>query len=97
MWQVVLSDVALRQLRRIAKGKRVFLTEGMRTHLAESDPAQETRNKFRLRRPSEHAEFELRLEPWRVFYRVRASLVEVMLIGEKRGNKLLVSGEEFIL
>lgn len=69
----------------------------MRRHLAESDPLRRTPNKFRLRRVSGQAEFELRLEPWRVFYRVRGSLVEVVRIGEKRGDKLLISGEEFVL
>jgi hypothetical protein len=69
----------------------------MRKNLAESDPTQRSRNKFRLRRASEHAEYELRLEPWRVFYSVRESLVEVALIGEKRDNKVLISGEEFVL
>ena len=58
---------------------------------------QTTRNKFRLRRASEFAEYELRLDPWRVFYRVRGKMVEVVMIGEKKGNKLLISGEEFIL
>jgi len=50
-----------------------------------------------LRRPSAYAEFELRVEPWRVFYRVSGRTVEVVLVGEKAGNKLLIEGEEFIL
>ena len=66
-------------------------------HLADADPSQGTRNKFRLRRASEYAEYELRLEPWCVFYRIREGVVEVVLIGEKRGNKLLIGGEEFLL
>ncbi len=97
MWRVLLSDRAVRQLKRIHKHRRTFIKEEIWKHLAQSDPLQAGRNKLRLRRASEYAEFELRLEPWRVFYRVRGGLVEVVLIGEKRGNKLLIEGEEFVL
>ena len=97
MWQVFLSDTAVRQLRRIPKGRRAILKDGIRKHLAEADPLQTSRNKFRLRRPSEYAELELRVDPWRVFYRVREGRVEVVLIGEKVGGKLIIEGEEFIL
>ncbi len=45
---------------------------------------------------SAHTDYELRAEPWRVFYRYRIEpgRVLVTLIGEKRGEKLLVDGEE---
>jgi hypothetical protein len=69
--------------------------DGIRQHLQENDPAEETRNKFRLRRPSDAADYELRLGDMRVFYRVRGEIVEVVLIGEKRGNRLLIGKEEF--
>jgi hypothetical protein len=59
------------------------------------DPSEETRNKFRLRRPSAAADYELRLGDIRVFYRVRDEIVEVVLIGHKRGNRLLIGKEEF--
>ena len=94
---MVLSETAVRQLKRIPKAKRSQIAEGMRKHLADSDPLQTSKNKFRLRRPSEYAEFELRLDPWRVFYRVAGSRVEVTLIGEKRDHRLLIGGEEFVL
>jgi len=66
-------------------------------HLAEGDPLATARNKFRLRRPSPHAQYELQLWDWRVFYRVREGIVEIVLIGEKRGNVLHVGGKEFQL
>ena len=87
----------MRQWKRIPKAQRGAIREGIHKHLAESDPSQTTKNKFRLRRPSEHAEFELRLEPWRIFYRVVAERVETVLIGEKDGGRLLMEGEEFFL
>ena len=46
---------------------------------------------------SPFADFELRVEPWRVFYRVEERRVVVELIGRKEGNRLLIEGKEFIL
>jgi hypothetical protein len=50
-----------------------------------------------LRRISEHADYELRIDPWRVFYRVEEKTVTVELIGQKKGNVLLIGGKEFKL
>jgi mRNA-degrading endonuclease RelE of RelBE toxin-antitoxin system len=97
VWQVVFSDAAVRHWKKVPKRHRATLMEGVRKHLADSDPFQATRNKFPLRRPSAHAEFELRIDTWRLFYRRHADAVEVVLIGEKRGNKLFIEGEEFTL
>ena len=45
------------------------------------------------------AERELRLDDWRVFYTIMndGELVLINLIGEKRGDKLFIGGEEFEL
>ena len=59
--------------------------------------AWETRNRFRLRRLSPHADFELRVEPWCIFYRVQDERVVVELIGRKKGGVLLIEGKEFEL
>jgi mRNA-degrading endonuclease RelE of RelBE toxin-antitoxin system len=93
--QVVLSDTAVRLIRALPKAQQHGLKEGIRLHLQENDPTEETRNKFRLRRPSAHADYELRLGEFRVFYRVRDEIVEVVLIGRKQGNRILIGGEEF--
>jgi hypothetical protein len=78
---------------------RKFVLEGIRVQLVDNDPREITRNKFPMKRPSAHAERELRLDDWRVFFTVMndGSLVTVNLIGEKRGNKLFIEGEEFEL
>ena len=65
--------------------------------LAKEDATQENRNRFRLRRASTYAEYELRVESWRVFYRVEEKLVYVELIGRKQGNRLVIGGKEFVL
>ncbi len=94
---VVFSEQAVRQYLRLRKADRAFLKEGIRKHLAAADPTQSARNRFRLRRASLLADYELRLGKWRVFYRLGEDRVEVTMIGEKRGNLLLVGGEEFTL
>jgi mRNA-degrading endonuclease RelE of RelBE toxin-antitoxin system len=95
--RVVLSDVAVRLLRALPKAQQPTIKDGIRLHLGENDATEESRNKFRLRRPSPHAEYELRLGDIRVFYRVPDDVVEVVLIGRKRGDRLLIGGEEFEL
>ena len=69
----------------------------MREQLEVSDATRETRNRFRLRRPSRFADYELRIGDWRVFYRVVGDTVQVALIGRKTGNVLVVDGKRFIL
>ena len=65
--------------------------------LSREDPTQEDRDRFRLRRASPHADFELRIEQWRVFYRVQGNMVIIELIGRKKGNRLMIDGKEFVL
>lgn len=93
------TDAALKVLARMGKTHRKFVLAGIKVHLMDNDPLEVGRNKFPLKRPSAHAERELRLENWRVFYAVMegGNLAIVSLIGEKRGNKLIVGGEEFEL
>ncbi|MCX6593353.1 MAG: hypothetical protein NTZ56_17710 [Acidobacteria bacterium] len=97
MRRIMFSAAAEQQYRAFSKVKQTQLKEGIKLHLGENDPAAESRNKFRLRRPSPHADFELRLHELRVFYRISRERVEVLLLGEKVGDKLYVGGEEFEL
>ena len=97
MRQVVFSPAAVRQFKRLPAAARSLLKETIGEQLAEQDPTEETRNRFRLRRISEYADFELRVDPWRVFYRVQEDLVIIELIGLKKGNLLLIAGKEFKL
>jgi len=97
MRQVLFTDDAIRQFRGLASGVRPLIKEAIRLHLIEADPVQTTRNKFRLRRPSEYADYELRAGQWRVFYRMDQQQVIITLLGEKRGSLLIVEGEEIAL
>ncbi len=69
----------------------------MRKSLEESDPTEEGRNRFRLRRSSPHAEYELRVGKLRVFYRVVERRVLVTLIGKEEGNVLVIEDRRFVL
>lgn len=69
----------------------------MQASLAKDNALTDARNRFRLRRPSDMAEFELRIGDFRVFYRVVGKKVQVVLIGKKRGNSVFIDGKRFIL
>jgi mRNA-degrading endonuclease RelE of RelBE toxin-antitoxin system len=97
--KVEFTTSALKALANMAKANRKFVLDGIRVHLIDNDPLEITRNKFPLKRLSVHAERELRLDDWRVFYTVMddGSLVIVNLIGGKRIHRLFIEGEEFEL
>jgi mRNA-degrading endonuclease RelE of RelBE toxin-antitoxin system len=61
-----------------------------------NEPLRETRNRKQLR-PNPLAPWELRVGFLRVFYEVDAlesDLVNILAIGVKKGNRLIVSGKE---
>jgi mRNA-degrading endonuclease RelE of RelBE toxin-antitoxin system len=95
--QVVFAPAALRRFKRLPAAAPSLLKKEIREQLALQDPTEEMRNRFRLRRVSPHADFELRIESWRVFYRVLGQMVIVELIGRKKGNTVLIDGKEFEL
>ena len=95
--RVTFSPAAVRQYKRLPAAARSLLKKKMHERLALQDATEETRNRFRLRRVSPHADFELRVEPWRVFYRVQEERVVVELIGRKKGDVLVIEGKEFEL
>ncbi|MCK6555039.1 type II toxin-antitoxin system RelE/ParE family toxin [Candidatus Binatia bacterium] len=95
--RVALSPDAVRQLRALRASDRRLVQDQMREQLGESDATQETRNRFRLRRPSRVADYELRIRDWRVFYRVVDETVQVVLVGRKSGSFLIIDGKRFIL
>ncbi len=94
----IFSPDAVRQLKKLRTFDQRAIVDGVQKHLVEAEPDETTRNKLRLRRSSEFADYELRLGHLRLFYRVETSgQVIVTVIGVKKGNKLVVEGEEFEL
>ena len=95
-WSVDLKESVLDDLRWFGKKDgRQLLTEAI-GRLVE-DPLAETRQMKTLR-PNPLARRELRLfGKYRVLFNVdeSAQVVTIVLVGEKRGNALIVRGEEF--
>ena len=94
---VVFSPDAVRQDRRLKAVERSLLRDAIEQQLGETDALAETRHKFRLRRASPYADFELRVQDLPVFYRVEGNQLQVALIGRKRGDRVIVEGKVFVL
>jgi mRNA-degrading endonuclease RelE of RelBE toxin-antitoxin system len=88
---------AARQFKQLTAAERSRLKEAIRASLVEDDATTASRNRFALRRPSQHASFEFRAGELRVFYRVVGDEVRITLIGRKKGSRLFVGGKRFTL
>lgn len=86
-----------------AQGDLAFFDRKLRREIFENisvhlryQPDQES-HKIKRMRPNPRAEWELRLGDYRVLYDIVKAefVVLVRVVGEKRGNKLFVRGEEF--
>jgi mRNA-degrading endonuclease RelE of RelBE toxin-antitoxin system len=94
---VIFSPDAARQLKKLGAADRSRLKDAIRASLAEDDATSVSRNRFPLRRPSEHAAFEFRAVKLRVFYRVIGNEVRITLVGRKRGEQLFIDGKRYSL
>jgi mRNA-degrading endonuclease RelE of RelBE toxin-antitoxin system len=95
-WTVTLRESVIDDLRWFGKKDGRLLLAEAEQHLS-SDPLLESRNMKTLR-PNPVAQRELRLfGKYRVLFNVNeeAQEVTIILVGEKRGNSLIVQGEEF--
>ncbi len=95
-WTVSLKESAIDDLRWFGKKDGRLLLKEAEQHLS-ADPLLESRS-IKTLRPNPVAERELRLfGKYRVLFNVDEENEEVtiILVGEKRGNSLLVQGEEF--
>ncbi len=96
-WTVTLKESVIKDLRWFGrKDGRLLLDTAVERLTA--DPLTETRHLKRLR-PNPVAQRELRLfGKYRVLFNVDtgADVITIVLVGEKRGDSLLVQGEEFI-
>jgi mRNA-degrading endonuclease RelE of RelBE toxin-antitoxin system len=95
-WTVALKESVVEDLRWFGKKDGRLLLEEAALRLG-ADPLTETRN-LKTLRPNPIAQRELRLfGKYRVLFNldVNAREVTVVLVGEKRGDSLIVRGEEF--
>ena len=94
-FEVKLTPSALDDLASFKKRVRKFILDGLDEQLTE-EPHVETRNRKRLR-PNRTSEWEVRIGKYRAFYDVRQAerVVDIKVIGEKRGNTVIVRREEY--
>lgn len=97
MFAIRFTAEAIGDLRSYSKRDRKRILAECETCL-QHEPSRETRNNKRLR-PNRLAEWELRVDRFRVFYDIDAvkAVVRIVAVGHKRANRLYVHGEEFPL
>jgi mRNA-degrading endonuclease RelE of RelBE toxin-antitoxin system len=97
MYEIKFTPSALEDIGSFKKRDRKIIVDGIAEQLRH-DPVGETRNRKRLR-PNATSEWELRIEKYRIFYDLNHEerVVEVKVVGEKRGNRVVVRGEEYEL
>ena len=95
-WRIAIKPSAAQDLRWFGRKISRLLLAAASERL-EADPLSEARNMKTLR-PNPVAERELRLfGKYRVLFNVdsKQQIITIMLVGEKRGESLLVQGEEY--
>jgi len=97
MYEIEYTPEARDDLKSFRKFEQKHILDEIDAQL-QYEPNVETRNRKKLR-PNEVAEWELRIDRFRVFYDVEevATIVRIGAIGNKRGNKLFIHGQEYDL
>ena len=97
MFRIVFTPEAIDDLRQFRKYDQQHVVAAIETQLLHQ-PEHETRHWKRLR-PNALAEWELRVQTFRVFYDVDVaqSVVKIAALGYKEGNILFLHGEEYQL
>ncbi|OGH56042.1 MAG: hypothetical protein A3G34_13250 [Candidatus Lindowbacteria bacterium RIFCSPLOWO2_12_FULL_62_27] len=76
-----------------------IIVDSLRQQLVDADPATETVHKGILKEPVGDATHKIEIRAWRAYYKIEraADVIRsvVLIIGEKRGNKLFVEGKEY--
>ncbi len=95
VFDIRFTESALEDIAWFRGRDRQVVFDGIQQQLAH-EPLVETRNRKKLR-PNKTAEWEVRIEEFRVFYDGDAEpgIVEVKVVGRKVGNKVFVRGKEF--
>jgi mRNA-degrading endonuclease RelE of RelBE toxin-antitoxin system len=94
-YTILLTERAETHLRALTSYARRMIIDSLEIHLSH----QPTHGSRRIKemRPNPVAGWELRLADYRVLYDVddQSRVVQVQVIGEKLGNRLIVQGEEY--
>ena len=95
MFDIRFTESALEDIAWFRGRDRQIVFDGIQQQLAH-EPVVETQNRKKLR-PNRTAEWEVRIEGFRVFYDADADqeIVEVKVVGQKVKSKVFVRGKEF--
>lgn len=94
-YKIQLAASAKKHLAWFSAGEQRTVLKAIKAQL-QHEPLQETRNRKQLR-PNPLAPWELRVGDLRVFYEIDADdsqKVNILAIGIKRGDRLLIAGKE---
>lgn len=93
-FSIELTKTAYSHIEALRRYERNRILDGIKEQLTHG-PAQETRNRKRLRE-NPLSDWELRIQPFRVFYEVDEArrFVRVLAVGVKEHNRLTIGGEE---
>ncbi len=94
-YRIQFAESAERHFEQLTARQQAIVVDAVKVQLRH-EPLRPTRNRKHLR-PNPLAPWELRVESLRVFYEVDAlapDLINVLAIGIKRGNRLIVAGKE---
>ena len=96
-FEVELTEEAFSHLAAFKKFERNIILDAIKLQLP-YQAIEETRNKKSLRE-NPLADWELRIQDYRVFYDVNLeqSIVRIVAIGYKEHNRLFIDGEEIFL
>src|SRR5437016_3960081 len=92
LYRIAFSRDAHAHLASLPVHRRRPVADAIRQQLA-SQPLVRTRNRFPMQ-PNSLATWELRVDAERVYYDVVDDLVRIQAIGTKRGNRVMIGGEE---
>ncbi len=97
MFAIEFTPEAVGDLRSFKKREQRRILDGIEGQL-NLQPIQESRNRKRLR-PNDLAEWELRIDKYRVFYdvAVESRIVKIEAIGHKKANRLYIREREYKL
>jgi len=93
-YTVVLTRPAYRHLEALRRYDRNRVLDAIRSNLT-ARPTEESRNQ-KLLRDNPLADWELRVQPFRVFYDVdpAARTVRIVAVGVKERDRLIIGGQE---
>ena len=92
-YRISLTESAKGDMAHFEAHEQRIIVAGIIAHL-KADAELQTRNKKPLR-PNRIAPWELRIDRYRVFYRVQAgSTVKIVAVGHKEHNDLFIRGRE---